>query len=195
VTPTGWLEAPADVRGPGDWTFHETTWNQMGTTCASTDTAAARPPALAEYGYMYVRDMNGDKRPDILTTMGHSCGVLWFEQPGDGKWIRHVMDEAWSAAHASTLADMDGDGRVDFVTGKRAQIHSDAAAAERDRLGMYWYALPNGSSQATRHVIEEGGSMGGGLQIVAVDIDGDGDIDIVASGKTGLFLAENLKSK
>ncbi len=89
---------------------------------------------------------------------------------------------------------MDGDGRVDFVTGKRAQIHSDAAAAERDRLGMYWYTLPNGSSQPfIRHVIEEGGSMGGGLQIVAVDIDGDGDLDIVASGKTGLYLAENLR--
>jgi len=193
VTPSGWLEAPADVRAPGDWTFHETTWNQMGTTCASAEAAAARPPVPSEYGYMYVRDMNGDKRPDILTTMGHSCGVLWFEQqPGEGKWARHVIDDAWSAAHASTLADIDGDGRVDFVTGKRAQIHSDAAAAERDRLGMYWYSLPNGSQAATRHVIEEGGSMGGGLQIAAADIDGDGDIDIVASGKTGLFLAENL---
>lgn len=196
VTPTGWFEAPADVRASGDWTFHQTTWNQMGTTCASADASAARPPAPAEFGYMYVRDLNGDKRPDILTTMGHSCGVLWFEQAGDGNWTRHVIDAAWSAAHASTLADMDGDGRVDFVTGKRAQIHSDAAAAERDHLGMYWYTLPNGSSQApTRHVIEDGGSMGGGLQIVAIDIDGDGDLDIVASGKTGLYLAENLKSK
>ena len=194
VTPTGWLEAPADVRAAGDWVFHETTWNQMGTACASTDTAPARPSAPAEYGYMYVRDMNGDKRPDILTTMGHSCGVLWLEQARDGTWTRHVIDDAWSAAHASTLADIDGDGRIDFVTGKRAQIHSDATAAERDRLGMYWYTLPGGSSPTTRrHVIEEGGLMGGGLQIVAVDIDGDGDLDIVASGKTGLYLAENLK--
>jgi hypothetical protein len=56
-----------------------------------------------------------------------------------------------------------------------------------DRPGFDW------SPTTTRHVIEEGGSMGGGLQIVAVDIDGDGDLDIVASGKTGLYLAENLK--
>ena len=194
VTPTGWLEAPADVRAAGDWTFHETPWSQMGTTCASAETAPARPGTPAEYGYMYVRDINDDKRPDILTTMGHSCGVLWFEQTREGTWTRHVIDDGWSAAHASTLADMDGDGRIDFVTGKRAQIHSDASAAERDRLGMYWYTLPHGSSQTfTRHVIEEGGSMGGGLQIVAVDIDGDGDLDIVASGKTGLYLAEKLR--
>jgi hypothetical protein len=194
VTPTGWFEAPTDVRAPGEWALHPTSWNQMGTSCTPTDAAAGRPPAPSEYGYMYVRDMNGDKRPDILTTMGHSCGVLWFEQARDGNWTRHVIDDAWSAAHASTLADMDGDGRVDFVTGKRAQIHSDATAAERDHLGMYWYALPNGSSQAaTRHVIDEGGSMGGGLQIVAVDIDGDGDLDVIASGKTGLYLAESIR--
>jgi len=194
VTPTGWFEAPPDVRAPGEWTFHRTSWNQMGTTCAPIDAAAVRP-APSEYGYMYVRDMNGDRRPDILTTMGHSCGVLWFEQAGDGNWTRHVIDDAWSAAHASTLADIDGDGRLDFVTGKRAQIHSDATAAERDHLGMYWYALPSGSSQAaTRHVIDEGGSMGGGLQIVAVDIEGDGDLDVIACGKTGLYLAENVRS-
>ena len=62
---------------------------------------------------------------------------------------------------------------------------------------MYWYTLPSGSSDTTtRHIIEEGGAMGGGLQIVAVDIDGDGDgdLDIIASGKTGLYLAENLKT-
>jgi len=35
--------------------------------------------------------------------------------------------------------------------------------------------------------------MGGGLRIVAMDIDGDGDHDVIASGKTGLYLAENVR--
>ena len=34
--------------------------------------------------------------------------------------------------------------------------------------------------------------MGGGMQIPVVDIDGDGDLDVVCAGKSGLFLAENL---
>jgi hypothetical protein len=192
ITPTGWLEAPADVRAAGDWTFHETNWSQLGTTCAPDPGAAPRPPTPSEYGYMYVRDMNGDKRPDILTTMGHSCGVLWLEQDANGAWTRHVIDDAWSAAHAATLADMNGDGRIDLVTGKRAQIHSDAAASERDRLGMYWYDLSPATGPSARHVIEEGGKMGGGLQIVVTDVDGDSDLDVVSAGKTGLYVAENL---
>jgi hypothetical protein len=43
-----------------------------------------------------------------------------------------------------------------------------------------------------RHVIDYGGRMGGGMQIPVVDIDGDGDLDIVCPGKSGLFLVENL---
>jgi hypothetical protein len=191
VTPTGWLEAPADPRAPGEWTFHATNWGQIGTTCPTEPGAPPRPAgALAEYGFMYVRDVNGDQRPDILTTMGHSCGVLWFEQSADSGWTRHVVDESWSAAHASLLTDLNGDGQIDFVTGKRALIHSDAAPTERDRLGLYWYEVA-GSGPWQRHVIAEGGKMGAGLQIAVTDIDGDGDKDLVAGGKTGLFLAEN----
>jgi hypothetical protein len=30
------------------------------------------------------------------------------------------------------------------------------------------------------------------MQIAVADLDGDGDLDIVSGGKSGLFLAENL---
>ncbi len=40
------------------------------------------------------------------------------------------------------------------------------------------------------------GTAGTGLQMTAIDIDGDGDIDLVCPGKSGLYLFENLlKSK
>src|SRR5712692_4683057 len=75
LTPQGWFEAPADVR-QGQWTFHATDWNQHPIAPAG---ATPRPPP-AQFGFMYARDVNGDGRPDIVTSMGHDYGVCWFEQ-------------------------------------------------------------------------------------------------------------------
>ena len=30
-----------------------------------------------------------------------------------------MIDESWSQAHAMTMVDLNGDGKMDFVTGKR----------------------------------------------------------------------------
>ena len=39
------------------------------------------------------------------------------------------------------------------------------------------------------------GTAGTGLQMAAVDIDRDGDLDLVCPGKSGLYLFENLGSR
>jgi len=223
LTPQGWLEAPADPRAPGNWTFHATDWQQRpipaptGAPAASAD----RPPAVAvplavteapasapantatpgpsargaEWGFLYVRDINGDGRNDVLTTSAHSYGICWFEQRADGGWQQHVIDHSWSHAHASVLADINGDGRPDLVTGKRFQARNVPAPGDDDPLGVYWYEFATGKDHAvtwTRHTIGYGGKAGGGLQMAVRDIDGDGDMDVVSGGKSGLFLAENM---
>jgi hypothetical protein len=67
---------------------------------------------------------------------------------------------------------------------------------------VYWYefrrqAPPSGLGvppgvEWIRHVIDYGGRVGCGMQIPVMDIDGDGDLDVVCPGKSGLFLIENL---
>ena len=37
------------------------------------------------------------------------------------------------------------------------------------------------------------GSAGTGLHVSAIDIDGDGDLDLICPGKSGLYLLENLR--
>jgi hypothetical protein len=211
VTPQGWLEAPAAPRAAGEWTFHATDWQQRAipppakTTAPSQTsppavivptTAAAEPsPRGAEWGFLHVIDLNGDGRNDLLTTSAHSYGICWFEQRTDGTWLQHVIDHSWSHAHASVLVDINGDKRLDLVTGKRFQSRNVAAAGDEEPLGIYWYEFTRGANGAvtwSRHTIDFGSKAGGGLQMAVRDMDGDGDLDVVTAGKSGLFLAENL---
>lgn len=205
LTPKGWLEAPADVHAEGYWKFHPLDWGwkyipPAGTPADEVKLSAAAQRAGAQFGYMYLLDINGDGRKDLLTGMAHDYGLAWYEQTADGRWVQHVIDSSWSQAHASQLVDMNGDGQPDLVIGKRYFAHNGGDPGERDPVGIYWYEwrkLPSGNSQNggvewVRHIIDYGGRMGGGVQTVATDIDGDGDIDIISANKSGLFLAENL---
>jgi hypothetical protein len=198
LTPQGWLEAPADPTADGTWAFHATDWQQKPIPApASAATPAGSAPAArgAEWGFLHVLDINGDGRNDVLTTSAHSYGICWFEQRADGSWQQHVIDQTWSHAHASVLADINGDGRPDLISGKRFLSRNVPAPGDDEALGLYWYEFAAGKDKTvtwTRHTIDYGSKAGGGLQMAVRDMDGDGDMDVVSAGKSGLFLAENL---
>ena len=42
-------------------------------------------------------------------------------------------------AHAVTLVDLNGDGKLDILTGKRFMAHNGKDPGERESLGIYWY--------------------------------------------------------
>lgn len=209
ITPAGWLEAPADVRTEGEWTLHPASWQAppaasdppSGPSSPSSPVQVAiasqgAPPARpAEFAFMYVIDVNKDGRNDVLTTMAHSYGVLWFEQLASGEWTRRIIDTTWANAHSSALADLNDDGQLDLVAAKRYFGRTGNDPTEREPMGIYWYQFrsdPKGNVEWIRHIIDYGGRAGGGLQMVVEDIDGDGDRDVITAGKTGLFLSENL---
>jgi hypothetical protein len=179
LTPQGWLEAPENPRKT-PWAFH--------------------PEFKSEdaLGFLYVHDINHDGLTDIVTAAAHGYGVFWFEQsrkPDGGRaWEKRPIDDAWSQAHAMTMTDLTGDGRPELVTGKRLYAHNGHDPGGRESLGLYWYEQveTNGKLEWARHIIHYGGRVGGGMQIPVVDIDADGDLDIVVAGKGGLFLFENL---
>ena len=167
ITAYGWFEAP-------DWVFHP-------------DFRLLSP--LAQCSPIYVYDVNQDGRNDLVYGAGHHYGVFWLENRAGG-WQEHLIDNSWSQAHAITLADMDKDGRLDIVTGKRYLAH-DIDPGAYEPLGLYWYRS-EGDGRFIKHVIDYGSKAGGGMQIPALDIDGDGDLDLVAPGKSGLFLFEQV---
>jgi len=218
LTPKGWLEAPADPRAEGYWKFHATDWDQHPIQPAGHHDQAPSSgivpvagqarlvsPRGSSFGRMYLLDINSDGRPDLLTTMAHDYGILWYEQTADGQWLQHIIDNTWSQAHAAILADLNGDGQLEFITGKRYFAHNGNDPGEREPIGLYWYEyrkLPasernaaNGGVEWIRHIVDYGNRMGGGMQIVAADMNNDGTLDLVSGGKAGLFLAENLTGK
>jgi hypothetical protein len=94
-----------------------------------------------------------------------------------------------------TMVDLNGDGRPDFVTGKRYMAHNGSDPGEREPLGIYWYEYrpaKDGSIEWIKHIVEYGGQVSAGMQIAVTDLNGDGLPDLAMGGKTGLFLFENL---
>ena len=148
IVPTGWFEAPADPR-TGNWNFHGDF-------------------KLGETGFIHVLDVNGDGRPDLVTSMAHNYGIFWMEQTAQGTWVKHMIDDSWSQSHSLVLADINGDGQLDLVTGKRFMAHNGRDPGEREPLGIYWYeSFKNQAGQLewVKHVIDYSSRAGAGMQV------------------------------
>jgi len=174
----GWLEAPEDPWG-GEWTFHP-----------EFNLASASVPIL-------VHDVNGDGLADLIVGQAHDYGLHWWEQGTDKSgartWTRHDIDTTASQYHDLQLADIDGDGEVELVTGKRYRAHCGSDPGADDPIGVYYFKIKGG--QFEKHVIDYGPASvasGVGIYFWIEDIDGSGTLDIVAPGKDGLYLFKNL---
>jgi FG-GAP-like repeat/FG-GAP repeat len=200
LTPKGWFEAPADP-SHDTWAWHPD-W-QIGVT------------GIQILG----RDVDGDGLADVVYGMGHDYGLFWLHQTksptGERTWTKQAIDNSVASVHALIWADIDGDGKAqELVTGKRVYAHEVEPGATDGSL-VAWYAFDPAAKNWVKHVIFQGepaqnapakaadrralkdfppGTAGTGLQLTAIDIDRDGDLDLVCPGKSGLYVFENLKS-
>ncbi|MBP87398.1 MAG: hypothetical protein CMJ64_11860 [Planctomycetaceae bacterium] len=109
-------------------------------------------------------DVDSDRHTDYFATRGHGKGVLWFRGP-DFKQIE--IDPDIDFPHSLAVADINGDGHVDAVTcGKEA--NGVAAWYENDGKGGF-----------AKHVI---GNNQGSYDLTTVDMDKDGDLDVLIAG-------------
>src|SRR5947209_56828 len=135
---------------------------------------------LGETGFPIIGyDVNNDGKMDLIYGRGHSYGVYWMQQSGSGsnlKWEKHTVDESFSQVHVLKLADIDGDGQMELLAGKRYRGHNGNDPGSYDPLVIYYYKIDRQTGNFVRYPISLGGTAAAGTQFILEDLDRDGDL-------------------
>ena len=152
---TKWLE-----NAEGAWTLHD------------IEASDAKPDRNR------LADINGDGRLDAVVgfeALGEIGDIVWYEQPEDPRapWPRRPVASITGPMSLDAV-DLDRDGDLDIVAGEH-----DMASPEE--AGLFWFANLDGRGhQWERHLIYRGDEHHDGA--LAVDLDNDGDLDVVSIG-------------
>ena len=185
LTPVAWYEHLAD----GGWKKHPLNIGFQG-------------GRLGHASNLIVFDVNKDGLADIIVSSAHKYGIFWWEQlkerdaAGEIQFRKHVIDDTWTQAHYLGWGDIDNDGVPELVTGKRFMAHNGGDPDEYGPLGIYYYDFTPGPNPVfKKYVISYDSDISVGLNVECVDIDGDGDLDLVTTGKYGgpVILENKLK--
>jgi len=159
---------------------------------------------------MFAYDFDGNGTNDVFTSLAaHRYGVAVYLQnktenrePGteNGPRWKQIMLASenpadndygivFSQPHAAALADINGDGVQDIVTGKRYWAHNGHDPDERGARVVYWYETKRdgkGGVDFIPHLVDSVSSVG--VDVTVGDVNGDGLPDIVSANKSGVFI-------
>jgi hypothetical protein len=151
-------------------------------------------PPTARMSFCLTTDLTGNGRPDVVVGavgrkapvtipvlgkeiyLGKLAGtreiidrlewnVFWYENPG---WERHEIAKAPDLSVGAALGDIDGDGRVELVTGQNLN--------ERE---LYWFEQgADPRDRWTRRLITD--DFEKYHDVAVADVDDDGDLEVLA---------------
>ena len=198
IVPHGWFEQPASGPTTVPWKLHQAAFGRAGNAG----------------GEFEVYDVNGDGVPDIVSSLAaHGFGLAWYEQKrgaagAESTWVEHDIMGDFSAKnpggvtftelHALTVADIDGDGIKDIVTGKRRWAHEESYT-DPDPMGpavLYWFRTIRdpkapGGARFEPELIHNRSGVGSMVQ--TADLNKDGAPDIMVGANTGGWIFWNQR--
>lgn len=183
VIPQFWFENPGN--STDRWIRHEWPFN---------------PIPNASYGRSirsWIADINHDGKNDIVYSNSDTggCHLYWVENKGNGKsWESHQLSDppvragdvaGTGSFHSLGVADFDQDGNLDIFAGEQEdpdQMYGNLMPMKPKGLkerGVIWYNAGGKNPEFETYVIHVDNP--GWHDAKLVDIDGDGDLDIISA--------------
>jgi hypothetical protein len=165
--PEGHIRIAFGSADPDSWT--------LVTLAAGAEAGAAEDVAIG--------DMNGDGFPDVVAAC-ELAHLIYFENPGrnsrTARWDRLIPSKTRDRGSFIRvfLADLNGDGRPEVVTPNKGAQDPTRARQEPKEISLFEIeGAPLEDKAWTEHVLTR---VPWPINSQPVDLDGDGDIDIVA---------------
>ena len=185
-----WWEQPASIEVDPEWKQHKFTFSPP------TDEGIAVGGAQ-----MFAYDVNGDGLNDVITAVAaHGYGLVWWEQVRNSDEVtfkRHIIigktpedsrhGIAFSQLHAVEMADFDGDGLQDILTGKRFWAHGPTGDVDPGGPAvLFWFQLVRGANGSADFIpLKIDDDSGVGTQVGFADVNGDKRLDVITGNKKG----------
>ncbi|SVA64269.1 uncharacterized protein METZ01_LOCUS117123 [marine metagenome] len=166
----------ADMDADGDMDILTTSWYNSKLDWYENDGATDPTWSKANIGSgggpksVFAADMDGDGDMDIAAAFAENNSIAWYENDGatDPTWTVAVIATNAEWASSVYVADMDGDGDMDIVSGSE------------DDDTIAWYEN-DGATDPTFAAVDvfKSDDYVSPISVSAADMDGDGDMDIV----------------
>ncbi len=116
-------------------------------------------------------DLDGDGDQDVAASGWLAEQIVWWRNEGGFplQWTRQVIVNSFTGSHWAQIADVDGDGRLDVL------------GAAMDLSTVAWWRNDGGDPIHWEEITVTH-QLPGAVSVSAADLDGDGDIDVAASG-------------